>query len=194
MSQLGQQIFQARKNKGISQEELAEISKINLRTLQRIEKGETSPHGDTLRRISEALNIPIQDLINYGFVEDIGYIKAMHFSGLIFVLLPIGNIILPAILWLVKKDQIKDISYYAKKLINFQITWSIITYVPFAISIFSWTAAEKLIPRFIAKSEFISWYFPFILYLVNFLYIVIAGILIKNNRRNFSPVSIPFLR
>jgi len=194
MSQLGQQIFQARKNKGISQEELAEMSKINLRTIQRIEKGETSPHGDTLKRISEALNIPIQDLVNYGFVEDIGYIKAMHFSGLIFVLLPIGNIILPVILWLVKKDHVKDLSYYAKKLINFQITWSIITYMPFAISIFSWTAAEKLIPKFISKSEFIAWYFPIILYLVNFLYIIIAGILIKNNHHNYFPVSIPFLK
>jgi len=194
MSQLGQQIFQARKNKGISQEELSEISKINLRTLQRIEKGETSPHGNTLKRISEALNIPIQDLVNYGFVEDTGYIKAMHFSGLIFVLLPIGNIILPVILWLVKKDQVKDLSYYAKKLINFQITWSIITYLPFAISIFSWTATEKLMPKFISKSELIAWYLPIILYLVNFLYIVIVGILIKNNRRNFFPVSIPFLR
>jgi transcriptional regulator with XRE-family HTH domain len=194
MSQLGQQIFQARKNKGISQEELAENSKINLRTLQRIEKGETYPHGNTLKRISEALNIPLQDLVSYGYVENYGYIKAMHFSSLIFILLPIGNIILPVILWLVRKDQIKDLTFFAKKLINFQITWSIITYLPIALSMFSFSATERLIPAFIKNSEALSWYMPILLYLFNFIYIAIAGIVIKKNRLNLFPVSIPFLR
>ena len=112
MNQLGQKIVQARKNKGISQEQLAEDSQINLRTLQRIEKGVTTPHGETLKRISEALNIPLDNLISYGFVEDYGYIKAMHFVTLIFLVLPLGNILLPVILWLVKKDQIKDLTYF----------------------------------------------------------------------------------
>jgi len=196
MNQLGQQIIQARKNKGITQEQLAEDSKINLRTLQRIEKGVTSPRGETLKRVSEALNIPLENLISYGFVEDYGYIKAMHFVALIFLVLPLGNILLPVILWLVKKDQIKDLTYFANKLINFQITWSIITYLPFLISIFSMSSHNKIpFQHFIGShSIFLTWYFIPLLYLVNSICLIIAGIFIKDRRRNLFPVSIPFLR
>jgi transcriptional regulator with XRE-family HTH domain len=196
MDQLGQQIIQARKNKGISQEQLAENSKINLRTLQRIEKGETAPHGDTLKRLSEALNIPLQDLVSYGYVEDYGYIKAVHFSALIFILLPIGNIILPLILWLVKKDQIKDLAYFAKKLINFQITWSLIVYLPLAVSIFSWPKiGETHFPPAIQEHIIsITWFMPILIYLINIIYIILAGVLIKDRRRNLFPIAIPFLK
>ena len=196
MNQLGQKIVQARKNKGISQEQLAEDSQINLRTLQRIEKGVTTPHGETLKRISVALNIPLDNLISYGFVEDYGYIKAMHFVTLIFLVLPLGNILLPVILWLVKKDQIKDLTYFASKLINFQITWSIITYLPILVSIIS-MSSHKRIPfqNFIGShSIFLTWYFIPLLYLANTIYIIIAGIILKDKQRNLFPISIPFLR
>jgi transcriptional regulator with XRE-family HTH domain len=196
MSHLGQQIIQARKNKGISQEQLAEDSKINLRTIQRMEKGETTPHGDTLKRISEALGVPLEDLINYGYVEDYGYIKAMHFTTLVFLLLPLGNILLPLIFWLVKKDQIKDLSYFAKKLMNFQITWSIITYLPIFFSIIAIFARGQIhFPEFIENhSNFLTWYLLPLMYLINIIYIIISGILIKDKRRNFFPISIPLLR
>lgn len=196
MSQLGQQIIQARKNKGISQEQLAEDSKVNLRTIQRIEKGDTTPHGETLKRISEALELPLEDLVSFGYVEDYGYIKAMHFTSLVFILLPLGNILLPLIFWLVKKDQIKDLTYFAKKLMNFQITWSIITYFPFllgALTIF--IHGQIPFPEFIkTQTNFFTWTFPPLMYLINLTYILISGILIKDQRRNFFPISIPFLR
>jgi transcriptional regulator with XRE-family HTH domain len=196
MSQLGQQIIQARKNKGISQEQLAEDSKINLRTIQRIEKGETTPHGETLKRVSEALELPLEDLVSYGYVEDYDYIKAMHFTTLVFVLLPLGNILLPLIFWLVKKDQIKDLTYFAKKLMNFQITWSIITYFPILFSIIAiFTHGHIHFPAFIENhSKFLTWYLLPFMYLVNIIYIIISGILIKDQRRNFFPISIPLLR
>jgi len=122
MNNLGFKITQTRKIKGLSQESLSEMAQINLRTLQRIEKGDTYPHGDTLLRISKALGVSIEDLVESELVENIGYIKAMHLSALIFLLIPVGNIIIPSIFWLLKKNQIKDLSFYAKKLLNFQIT------------------------------------------------------------------------
>lgn len=195
MSQPGQQIIQARKNKGLSQEQLAENSKINLRTLQRIEKGETIPRGDTLRRISESLGLPLENLVSYISAEDYGYIKAMHFSALVFIILPLGNILLPLILWLVKKDKVKDLTYFAKKLINFQITWSLITYLPFLIPIpWLWGSNIHSSPFVFSLSHFITWNYPVILYSLNIIYLIIAGIVIKDRQRNFFPVSIPFLR
>jgi len=193
MSQLGQQIIQARKNKGISQEQLADNSKINLRTLQRIEKGQTTPHGETLKRISEALGIPLVDLVNCGFIEDYGYIKVMHFVTLIFILIPLGNILLPLIFWLVKKDQIRDLSFFANKLLNFQITWSIFAYLPFLIYLIPGEATH--LPSFIEKlSTLYSWVFFPLLYVINAFYLIIAIFLIKDRRRNIFPVAIPFLR
>lgn len=50
MNPIGDKIFEIRKRKGLSQVELSDLSKINLRTLQRIEKGVTVPHGSTLKK------------------------------------------------------------------------------------------------------------------------------------------------
>jgi transcriptional regulator with XRE-family HTH domain len=193
MNRLGQQIIQARKNRGISQEQLAESSKINLRTLQRIEKGQTNPHGETLKRISEALGIPLIDMVNYGLKEDYGYIKAMHFAALIFILLPLGNILLPIIFWVVKKNQIKDLSFFANKLLNFQITWSLFVYLPILIYLFS--AEGSQFTTFIDNlSRLFTWILLPLMYVINSLYLIMAILLIKDQRRNIFPVAIPFLR
>jgi len=193
MNRLGQQIIQARKNRGISQEQLAEISKINLRTLQRIEKGQTNPHGETLKRISEALGIPLIDMVNYGLKEDYSYIKAMHFAALIFILLPLGNILLPIIFWVVKKNQIKDLSFFANKLLNFQITWSLFVYLPILIYLFS--AEGTQFTTFIDNlSRLFTWILLPLMYVINSLYLIMAILLIKDQRRNIFPVAIPFLR
>ncbi len=62
MSRVGQKIFETRKLKGLSQEKLAELSKVNLRTIQRIENNDNEPHGKTLNLICDALEINIEDL------------------------------------------------------------------------------------------------------------------------------------
>lgn len=49
-------IQELRKNNGLSQNELANLSGLSLRTIQRIENGETNPIGDTKRKIIKALN------------------------------------------------------------------------------------------------------------------------------------------
>ena len=48
MSIIGKKISETRKSKGLTQEELAELSKVNLRTIQRIENNESEPRGKTL--------------------------------------------------------------------------------------------------------------------------------------------------
>jgi transcriptional regulator with XRE-family HTH domain len=63
METIGSKISKIRKQKGMSQEELSDLSKINLRTLQRIEKDENQPSGNTLRLICETLQINIEEII-----------------------------------------------------------------------------------------------------------------------------------
>ena len=60
--ELGRKIVELRKSKGLSQEELVEKCKLNVRTLQRIESGEVMPRGYTLRIIFEELDFEISDL------------------------------------------------------------------------------------------------------------------------------------
>lgn len=58
----GSKIKEARKLKGLTQEDLAALSKMNLRTIQRIENNENMPRGKSLQLICEVLNIPQEEL------------------------------------------------------------------------------------------------------------------------------------
>ena len=62
MNSIGDLISNSRKSKQLTQEELAEMSKVNLRTIQRIENNENVPRGNTLKLICNALELSISNL------------------------------------------------------------------------------------------------------------------------------------
>ncbi len=62
---LAQGVKELRKGKGFSQEELAKNSGLSLRTIQRLENGETEPTGETIKRVSTILNVTPNELINW---------------------------------------------------------------------------------------------------------------------------------
>ncbi|MFC7670020.1 helix-turn-helix domain-containing protein [Hymenobacter humi] len=55
-------ILALRKSKGYSQELLAEQSGVSLRTIQRVEQGETVPRGHTMQALATALDVPLEAL------------------------------------------------------------------------------------------------------------------------------------
>ena len=61
---LSQKVKNLRKLKGLSQNELSKNSGLSLRTIQRVENGETEPTGETLKRISSALDVTPNKLID----------------------------------------------------------------------------------------------------------------------------------
>jgi len=128
MKEVGSKIREIRKCKGLSQEELAEAAKVNLRTIQRIEANANEPSGKTLNLLCNALDISIDDIIDYGKKEDKTFLMLFHLSVLSFMMLPLGNIIIPLILWLTKKDKIVGLKEIGANLINFQILWTILFY------------------------------------------------------------------
>lgn len=67
---LAQAVKQLRKIKGLSQEVLANKSELSLRTVQRLEKGETDPTGDTLNRISAVFNLSPEELLEWNCTSD----------------------------------------------------------------------------------------------------------------------------
>jgi transcriptional regulator with XRE-family HTH domain len=131
---MSEQIRSLRKSKGLSQEALAEAAGINLRTLQRIETGNVIPRGETLRLLARALDVPIlalselQQAPGTAKIENPGLLKIMNLSALSFWFIPFGNILVPLALWIYKKNAVKGVNELGKRILNFQIIWSIVTY------------------------------------------------------------------
>ncbi|WP_413998449.1 helix-turn-helix domain-containing protein [Flavobacterium sp. W1B] len=63
MNSIGKTINETRKSKGYTQEELAELSKVNLRTIQRIESNKSEPREKTLKLICDVLQIDKESLL-----------------------------------------------------------------------------------------------------------------------------------
>jgi transcriptional regulator with XRE-family HTH domain len=137
-SHLSSRVKELRNQKGLSQETLAEESGLSLRTIQRIENGESNPTGDTLKRLSRALNVNPDELIDWTIKEDQRYLTFMNLSALTFIFFPLLGIIVPFMLWTSRKDKLKNINKIARDLINFEITWTIaLFFVPFILFLFT---------------------------------------------------------
>ncbi|WP_318642356.1 helix-turn-helix domain-containing protein [Flavobacterium ardleyense] len=140
MNEIGKNIREARKAKGYTQEELAELCGINLRTIQRVENNENQPSGNTLKSILAVLEIENLKISDIGKHSDKTFLTFFHLSVITFIFIPIGNIILPLILWLTKRDKIAGLQEVGANLLNFQILWStlsalvLLTYLYFKIS------------------------------------------------------------
>jgi len=106
MKNIGDKVKSVRKRKGLSQEDLAESAKVNLRTIQRIENNESEPRGKTLNLICDALDLSAEDILDYGKQTDNSFLVYTHLSVIMGLVIPTGNIILPFILWITKKGEI----------------------------------------------------------------------------------------
>lgn len=176
---LALKVKELRSRKGMSQEVLAEESGLSLRTIQRIESGETEPTGETLKRISNALNVSPDELIDWTIKEDRGFLKALNLSALTFLIFPILGILIPSIMWLSKKDKLKGINKIAKDLINFEITWTILLFsipVLFSLGILSANGELSWIIIIIPGLGFLV-----IMYVINIIFIVTNTIKIHND-------------
>lgn len=97
-NQLAQKIKALRKSKGFSQEALAEISGLSLRTVQRIENENKNPSGDTLKRVSSALGISPDYLLDWQPNENPNFLLILAFSPILCIINPFLGIIVPLIL------------------------------------------------------------------------------------------------
>jgi transcriptional regulator with XRE-family HTH domain len=155
MKTISDQIRSLRKAKGLSQEALAEKAKINLRTLQRIETGNVVPRGETLRLLAQALDVSVEDFsaaIGESPVvlqEDTGFLKLMNLSALTFWIFPFGNVIVPLVLWILKRKTVTGVHDLGKRILNFQITWSLIIYGLTFVSMFSMISGTFFINPFL---------------------------------------------
>src|SRR5690554_3526328 len=170
METIGTKITQLRKQKAFSQEQLAESAKVNVRTIQRIENNETTPRGATLKLICDALGVTPDEIINFEKTEDRTFLIWLHLSVMLGYVLPLGNIILPLILWLSNKNKIEYVNEQGKNILNFQILYSAISFSTILTIVF-------------------------IFGMINFFFPIINAIRIsKGTIKNFYPTLIRFIK
>lgn len=116
---------------------------INLRTLQRAEAGNAVPRGETLRLLAQVLEVPVETFSNTRDADapqlpnDSGMLHLLNFSSLSFWLFPFGNVLLPLGLWLYKRDTVAGVDAFGKRVLCFQIIWTVVVYGSALIGMFS---------------------------------------------------------
>ncbi|MBE7639058.1 helix-turn-helix domain-containing protein [Salegentibacter sp. BLCTC] len=196
-NELANRLIELRKRKGFSQEFLAEESGISLRTIQRIEKGETQPRGDTLQRIAKGLGVTSEELIDWKLEKNSSYLVLLNTSALSFLFFPILGVLIPLVMWVSKKNRIHNINNISKKILNFEITWCIFL----SISIIAYTVAN--IYRLENSSEIsasllldpsVLWISVSLLYLFNLMVVLYNSFRLKSGKETIYYLSVPFLK
>ena len=180
-TELTRRIREQRKRNGFSQEELADRAGVSLRTIQRIENGQSEPLGDTLKRISGALNVNIDELVDWTIKEDKMYLKQMNLSALSFIVFPLLGVIVPLVMWVSQKEKLKDLNKVGRDLINFEISWVIALFLglivnPIMKASFS---AEPLSLRYLILT---SGAFLAVMYLINLGFILFNTVRIHHEK------------
>jgi XRE family transcriptional regulator, regulator of sulfur utilization len=178
---LNQKIIALRKAKGITQEELAESTKVSVRTIQRIENGEGIPRSFTLKRISEALQVSYAEL-NTNDVVDLNedsisyepatiskpenkyFLRLLCLSCFSYIVIPYIHFLIP--MYLMKKKLGLDERgvQFSKKVILSQIYWVISMLLLFLFAI----AYNFIQASYFSKQYILNYFWIFIaMYLLN---------------------------
>ena len=185
---LGEKISLQRKNKGFSQELLAENCGISLRTIQRIENNKSKPRPYTLKVIAAALNMQIDQLeqnANTELANDyyLSKINLINSSALLGVLIPLLNIIAPVLFWWLNKEN-PLVNEKGRKVISFQIIWFLFSLLILFITHF---LHYKITGQFISGRVPIVIAVYIVLLLINVFFIIKNSIRLKKENSEIYP-------
>lgn len=196
--ELAQKIKTLRNRKGFSQEELSEKTGLSLRTIQRIENGETEPRGDSLKRLAYSLDVSPDEISDWVVKEDTGFLMSLNLSALSFIIFPLLGILIPLIIWVSKKDKIRGINETARDILNFQITWSILLFTGFIgiviYMVHGMNTNADLNAAMIRKPLVMNLILSGGMYIYNLSMILMNSFLLKNGKRTLYYPKIAFLR
>lgn len=134
---IGQRIKDIRLKSGLSQDDLADASELSSRTIQRIENGETVPRGDSLKRISKALNVDVESL----YITDIKktdesalkidkwVILGINLAAFGYLISPILGVLFPLFLWAIFKHRTIDANEVGKRIMKFELVWCFLLFL-----------------------------------------------------------------
>ena len=130
-----------REKSGYTQSELAKKTGLSLRTIQRLESNNKEPKGHSLTMLSDVFDIEPSELkVQFQSIQqtkksESTSIRLINLSVLALLCIPFGNIILPVILWR-KKRKSKLVDEIGRRIINFQILWTVTLSILLCISPF----------------------------------------------------------
>ncbi|WP_343609250.1 helix-turn-helix domain-containing protein [Chryseobacterium oranimense] len=175
-----------RRKKGLSQQQLADVSGVSIRTIQRIESGKVEAHPSTLKMLADALEVGTEKLTINKPLSESPEIKngdkikpGFHMLALIGLFFPVFNIILPGLLWFFKKDESQAYDLEGKSVINFQITMSLLFIPAVLLMIFVFYVGFPLV---------------LIIYLYTFIMCIINIFRSINKKDSFYPLTYLFLK
>lgn len=152
---------------GMSQNRLADRAGIRLQTVQRIENGDLVPREDTLRRIAHALQVDPGMILEgderqgrheWQLRTNKGYLHLMNISMLGILINPVLWILLPIILWLLKKEKSRIVDETGKKILDFQITLIVLF---FSIPILASWFLDSSLAYQVMSDSFVTLQLPF---------------------------------
>ena len=188
---LSQNVAAARKKKGLTQEELANLANITVRTIQRIENGQTIPRPYTLKTIAAALDTSfdaLQPLEMNSKATDKTSADAVHFLQLLclscfsYLVLPFVHFLIPMRLLRNRNEEDPRVTAYARSVIRNQIFWIVALVVSFLLVL----AYNIICSVYFNPSYYISYLVPFfVMYFLNAVIICIA--FVRSKRVILSP-------
>ncbi len=180
---IGERLKYYRKASGYSQEELSQKTQVTVRTIQRIEKEEVNPHLNTIKQLSIALEIDVNDLLPQQNPKEETikkkWLLLIHATPLIGLVLPLCNVLFPLFLWIHKREDNPIYDRHGAKVLNFQIT-ALLLYVGAFVALLT---VEKwgFIVFFVTGPALL------LIILLNIFYVL-------NKEKCYYPLSIPFFK
>lgn len=119
-----------REELGYTQADLAEHSNLSIRTIQRLESGQSVPKGHTLKVLAQTLGVDSNELQPQKVAdrkeskEENLKLKMINLATLCFLGIPFGNLIVPFTLWKKYREN-PLVDEVGRKILNFQILWTI---------------------------------------------------------------------
>lgn len=140
----GKLIKELRLKKGMTQDELADKTKISSRTIQRIENGEVVPRSHSLQLIARALEVDFSSLIEPDTAkiqpnqmkDNNSYLGLLHLSAIVPLIIP------TILIWNLKKDRVNSLTGHYRTVMSFQVM--ILGVVLGCLWVYWWTG--QLIP------------------------------------------------
>ncbi|MUP44725.1 DUF4870 domain-containing protein [Gramella sp. BOM4] len=188
---LASNLVYQRKLKGYTQKELSQKTNVTVRTIQRIEKGETEPHLQTVKLLATALEIEVEDLLPLDNPKNENiqtkWLLLMHATPFVGFVLPFFNVFIPLFLWIHKRDDNPVYYEHGRKVINFQISMMLYFVVAMLLALFF----GHLFP-FSSRGGSVA--IIFIISILPFSVLVMLFNIYKvvKNRPCYYPLSIPF--
>jgi transcriptional regulator with XRE-family HTH domain len=149
-------IVALRKSRGWSQEALAEQSGVSLRTIQRVEQGDTVPRGHTVQALAAALGVTLDALqeppVTAAVVAPIAppaaeahpaatlpsdpdFLQLLNLSALSFLVLPLLNLVVPWWLWRTRRRRFAHVAEVGRRILGFQVLWQVGSFFLFLLAL-----------------------------------------------------------